>query len=418
MANVKHYQLTAQKIKGLTEPGSYTDGETLTLRVSENGNKRWIQRVSIKGKQHNLGLGGYPAVGLAEARRKTQKNLNAVREGRDPLQEKRDAIQATKKKNTTPTFREVAAEEIERRRPTWKGTKSLNQWTWSLTRHAFPIIGDKRVDLITKADVTDILSPIWIKNEETARRVRQRMEAILDLAIAKGWAEDNPASPRITKTLPMQTQKVESFKALPYAQMPSAIEIIRNSTADLLTKLGLEFKILTAARTAEVRFADWSEFDIEEKLRTITAEDMKMSRDHRIPLTDRAITILGEARELTGGTGLVFPNERTRKKGAPKALSDAAFSRMLDRIGVDSSPHGFRSSFKDWAREKQVGSDLPSEFALSHVEGSQAKRAYARTDLLETRRGLMQNWAHFCSTGETLPFQWEDAELQMLSIMS
>ena len=361
MANIKHQMLSAQTVKALTEPGSYTDGQTLTLRVSENGKKRWIQRISINGKQHNLGLGGYPAVGLAEARQRTQENLRAVREGRDPLQEKRDAVQATKKKNTTPTFREMAAEEIQRRSPNWKGTKSLNRFRLLIAYHSS--------------------------------------------------AGGLPPHPKRYK-------QAEPFKALPYAQMPSAIETIRNSSADLLTKLGLEFKILTAARTAEVRFADWSEFDIEEKLRTITADDMKMSRDHRIPLSDRAITILGEARYLTGGTGLVFPNERTRKKGVPKPLSDAAFSRLLDRIGVDSSPHGFRSSFKDWAREKQVSSDLPSEFALSHVEGSQAKRAYARTDLLETRRGLMQNWAHFCSTGETLPFQWEDAELQMLSIMS
>ena len=417
MANVKFHEFTAEEIKALKEPGTYTDGETLTIRVSDNGKKRWIQRVSIHGKQHNLGLGGYPAVGLAEARRRTQDNLRAIREGRDPLQEKRDARQATKKRNETPTFRKLATEAINLRRPTWKGTNSADQWTGSLTNYAFPVIGDKRVDQITRADVIDILLPIWTEKEETARRVRQRIATIMDLAIVKGCRDDNPADKFIIKALPQHSYRVENFKALPYVQVPSAIEAIRDSTADLLTKLGLEFKILTAARTIEVRFADWSQIYLKEKLRTITAAQMKMTRDHRIPLSDRAVNILEEAHDLTGGTGLIFPNERSRRKGDPKPLSDAAFSTLLKRLGMEAQPHGFRSSFKDWAIEKQMGSDLPSEFALSHVEGSKAKRAYARTDLLETRRGLMQNWAHFCSTGETLPFQWEDSDLQKLSIL-
>ena len=417
MAHVIYHRFTAKEIESLKEPGTYTDGETLTIRVSENGKRRWIQRVSIHGKQHNLGLGGYPAVGLAEARKRTQDNLRAIREGRDPLQEKRDARQATKEKNATPTFRELAKEAIELRRDTWKGTNSADQWTQSLTKYAFPVIGNKRVDQITKADITEILQPIWTKKEETARRVRQRIAAIMNLAIAKGFRENNPADKFITNGLPQHSYRVENFKALPYVQVPSAIDTIRDSTADLLTKLGLEFKILTAARTAEVRLADWSEIDLKEKVRTIIATDMKMIRKHRIPLSDRAINILEEAHDLTGGTRLIFPNERSRRKGDPKPLSDAAFSTLMKRLGIDAQPHGFRSSFKDWAIEKQMGSDLPSEFALSHVEGSKAKRAYARTDLLETRRGLMQNWAHFCSTGETLPFQWEDSDLQKLSIL-
>lgn len=421
MANVKHHLLTAPKIKALAEPGTYTDGETLTIRVSDNGKKRWIQRISIHGKQHNLGLGGYPAVGLSEARQRAQDNLRAVREGRNPLKEKRDASQAIKKRSATPTFHELAMQAIDLRRPTWKGTKSAEQWTWSLRNFAFPVIGDKRVDEITTADITEILIPIWSEKEETSRRVRQRISNVMDLAIAKGWRNDNPAGTFITKGLPHQTHIVENFKALPYAEVPSAVETIRNSTADLVTKLALEFKILTAARTAEVRFADWSEIDLKKSLRTIPVADMKMRkmrRDFRIPLSDRATNILGEALELSSGTGLVFPNERTRKRGVPKPLSDAAFSTLMKRLGMDASPHGFRSSFKDWATEKQMGSDLPSEFALAHVEGGKAKRAYARTDLLETRRGLMQNWAHFCSTRETPAFQWEDFDLQKLSILS
>ena len=212
-----------------------------------------------------------------------------------------------------PTFRKLAAEAIDLRRPTLKGNKSAQQWTWSLTNFAFPVIGDKRVDQITNAGVIEILLPIWTQKEETARRVRQRIANIMDLAIVKGWRKDNHADKFITKGLPQHSHRVENFKALPYAEMPSAVEAIRDSTTDLLTKLGLELKILTAARTTEVRFSDWSEIDLKEKLGTITAADMKMSRDHRIPLSDRAINILEEAHDLTGGTELIFPNERTRK---------------------------------------------------------------------------------------------------------
>ena len=418
MANVKHHLLTAQKIKALTEPGTYTDGETLTIRVSDNGKKRWIQRISIHGKQHNLGLGGYPAVGLAEARQRAQDNQRAVREGRDPLQEKRDATQQAKRKDAVPTFRQTAAEAIDLRRRTWRREESADQWEASLENYVFPVMGDIRVDEITTADVIKVLIPIWSEKQETSRRIRQRVSTILDLAIVQEWRKDNPAGTFITKGLPQHNNLVEHFRALPYAEVPSAIETVRKSTADLVTKLGLEFQLLTAARPVEVRFAHWGQIDLKQRLRTIPAADMKMSRNHRIPLSDRVIEILDEVRDLNNGEGLTFPNDRSRMKGDPKPLSDAAFSTLMKRLQIDAVPHGFRSSFKDWATEKQMGSDLPSEFALAHVEGGKAKNAYARTDLLETRRLLMQNWAHFCSTGESPPFVWENSELQRLSILS
>ena len=413
MANVKHHQLTAQKIKGLTKPGTYSDGETLTIRVSENGNKRWIQRISINGKQHNLGLGGYPTVGLAEARQRAQGNVRDVREGRDPLEEKRDAIQMAKKKNAISTFQQLAAEVIENKRRNEEDEASIERWERSLRNYAFPVIGNTRTDKITTNDVLKILTPIWSDKQDTSRRLRQRISNILDLAIAKG-----PASKSVTVALPKQNRMVENFKALPYAEVPSAINAIQNSSADLVTKLALEFTILTAARTKEIRYANWSQIDLEDRLRTIPAKAMKMRRNHRIPLSDRAVSILNEAQELSGGEGLIFPNERSRKKGNSLQLSSGAFIGLVKRLKIDAVPHGFRSSFKDWSIEKQMGSDMPSEFALAHVEGTKSKRAYARTDLVETRRGLMENWAHFCSTGETPTFQWEDSELQKLNILT
>ena len=410
MANVRHNLLSATKVKTLTTPGTYTDGATLTLRVSKTGNRRWVQRITIDGKQRNMGLGGYPTVGLAEARERAQENAKAIRQGRDPIKEKRAARERLEDQDCIPTFREAAATVIEIYRPTWKSGKAAKQWEGSLNKHVFPVMGDKRISEITTAHVTNVLEPIWTKHEDVSRKLFQRMAAIFRHAVSKGWRTDNPADERATNGLPKRRRRRNHFPALPYKEVPAALATIRDSNADLNTKLAFEFMVLTAARSGEVRLAQWEEFDLENRVRTVPVSLMKMEREHNIPLSDRAVDILEQARTLTNGE-LVFPTKRSIQKDDPRPFSDMAFSVLMKRLGIPAVPHGFRSSFKDWASERQQGSDIPSELALAHFPEDKIKGAYARSDLLETRRGLMQNWDHFLRTGESLPFEWVASEV-------
>ena len=209
MANIRHNVLSATKVKTLTTPGTYTDGATLTLRVSDTGNKRWVQRITIDGKQRNIGLGAYPAVGLAEARERTQENARAIRQGRNPIKEKRAARERLEEQDFIPAFREAAAAVIEIYRPTWKNDKTAKQWEGSLNKHVFPAMGDKRISEITTAHVTSILEPIWTKHEDVSRKLFQKMAVIFRHAISKGWRTDNPADKRATDGLPQTpaTQK-------------------------------------------------------------------------------------------------------------------------------------------------------------------------------------------------------------------
>ena len=417
MAKTKYQELTPGFVKNV-KPGeklkTYTDGNGLTLRVQTNGTKQWVLRYTITGQPFNMGLGGYPTVGLKEARALAEKNQAIARQGINPVQEKRTAKQQAKLQTSVPTFQALAVREIERRRSSWKGDSSVNQWNESLNLHVHPLIGKRRVDEIMIDDVVEVLTPIWLMKEETARRIRQRMGAVFDLARSNRWRQDNPADKFVLGRLPVQTNKKENHRAIHYTEIPSALNAIRNSTADEVTKLSLEFKLLVAGRTQDITSANWTAFDLKESVWSVPVSKMKMDRPHRVPLSRRVQEILSEAQELSGDNELVFPAKRSIKKGDPKPMSKAAFGHLLDRLEIDSSPHGFRSSFRDWASEKQQRSDMPAEFALAHIEGSTAKRAYLRTDLLETRRGLMNNWAHFAETGESLPFEWESWELDRL----
>ena len=415
VANVKHHQLTPQKIKTLG-PGVHTDGETLNLWVSDNLSKRWMQRVSINGRQRNLGLGGYPRVGLAEAREQTRDNLSIIRQGRDPLQEKRLARQQAKLQASLPKFRDFATFVVNDRHEGKLDGDSFKQWMRSLTKHAFPVIGDKRIDEIEEAQVKAMLRPIWLEFPETAKRVRQRTETVFDCARSEGWmaGKDNPAGKHILKALPPQPDNTENHLSLPYSEVSDAIATVWNSDADLVTKLGFEFLVLTGARTAEVRNAVWSEFDLDKRIRTIPAAKMKMKRDHTVPLLDRVLEILDEARTLTDGEGLVFPNERERMKGILKPMSKSVFLVRLNDLKIEAVPHGFRASFRTWAEEQQPHSEAAAELALAHGKKTKVVQAYARSGLLETRRRLMRNWEHYLKTGEVLPFEWVTSDLKPL----
>ena len=395
MANVKHNVLTAAKVKHLTAPGTYVDGEGLTLRVSDAGAKSWVQRLTVEGKRRNVGLGGYPAVGLAEARRMAGENRRAVQEGSDPIEDKRAALEERKALAAIPTFANLASTVIELRRPTWSSDRHAKQWTESLTNHAFPVIGDKRVDTITTADTLAVLLPIWTSKPETATRTRQRMETVFDFAVVQGWRSDNPANGSMAKALPRRPRQKQHHPALAYVDVPAAVAAVRESAADTTTKLAFEFLVLTAARTGEVRGMTWDEVDLETATWTVPSDRMKARREHRVPLSGRALEIRQEARRLDKGNGLVFPSKRSGEM-----LSNMAFEMLLRRLGIAAVPHGFRSSFRDWLAECTGASWAVAESALAHGSGERASLGYHRTDYFEQRKPLMDQWADFLARVE------------------
>ena len=390
MANVKHNALTAAKVKMLAVAGTYTDGGGLTLRVSDTGAKKWVLRLTIDGKARNIGLGGYPAVRLKEARELADSNRQAIRRGRNPIEEKQQAREYSRREASIPTFQQAAQTVMELRRPTWSSDRHAKQWTESLTNHAFPLIGRKTVNAVTTADVTAVLTPIWTDKAETATRVRQRMEKVFDFAIVQGWRSDNPANGTVTAALPRRPRLKAHHPALAYEEAPAALGAVRESTADTTTRLAFQYMVLTAARAVEVREADWSEIDIEARMWSVPAARMKARREHRVPLSDRAVAVLLEAKAITGGEGLIFPAKRSGK-----AQTNMAFAMLLRRLGIDAVPHGFRSSFRDWTIAETSTPWAVGEAALAHNLGNSVEAAYARHDLFERRRGLMQEWADF-----------------------
>ena len=292
-------KLNAEQVRTLSEPGRYFDGNGLSLRVEPSGSKHWVQRVSVNGKRSNLGLGGYPTVSLANARSKARENLVAIKQGRDPLAEKQQAAEEARRPSIA-TFAEATRQVIELRRPTWSNSKHADQWENTLATYAFPVIGRKQVDEITTSDILTILVPIWNTKGETASRIRQRIETVLDWTVAQGWRRDNPAGKAIIKVLGKQARQEKNHPALHYSQVPEALNRVRQSSSKEVTRLAFEFLVLTAARSKEVRLARWSEVDWEEKIWTIPAEKMKARREHKVPLSRRAVEVLEEAMELGG----------------------------------------------------------------------------------------------------------------------
>ena len=260
------------------------------------------------------------------------------------------------------------------------------------TAYAFPTIGDKLVNEITTADVLAVLSPIWNAKRETARRVRQRVGAVMKWAIAEGHRADNPAGEAIGSALPKNGNHRKHHRALPHRDVAAALGTVRRSQAWPATKLALEFMVLTAARSGEVRGARWAEMDLEAATWTVPGERMKAGRDHRVPLSARAVEILSEARSLSDGAAgsLVFPAQRGG------ALSDATLGKLMKDRGIAAVPHGFRSSFRDWCGETGVVREV-AEAALAHVLKDKAEAAYARSDLLDRRRTVMETWAEYVS---------------------
>ena len=383
-------RLTATGIRALKTPGLHGDGGGLYLKVSQAGGRSWIQRITVAGRRRDLGLGRFPDVGLAQAREAAAHNRTLIAAGTDPLAEKRKA--------TIPTFREAAEQTFEANKPRWRNGKHTATWWQSLERHAFPILGDMPVDQIGREDVLRVLSPIWGVRMETARRVRQRIRSILKWAMAHGYVDHNVAGEAIDGALPPMPKVKNHLRALPYAEVGDLIEAVQQSQASLAAKWCLEFLILTAARSGEARGARWSEIDLDAATWTIPAERMKAHAEHRVPLSSRALAILGEARTIDDGSGLVFPSPS--RPGKP--MSDMTLTTLLRRLKVAdrATVHGFRSAFRDWAAECTHAPHAVMELSLAHAVGNAVEAAYARSDLFDRRRALMDQWeAYLAGTG-------------------
>ena len=372
-------KLTVMRVRALSKPGLHGDGGTLFLRVAPSGSKSWIQRITINGRRRDVGLGGWPVVSLAKARHRAFANRVAVADGRDPLAEKRRA--------SVPTFRQAAEHTLEANRPRWRSNKTASNWTQQLERHAFGVIGDLPVDRLGREDVLKILVPLWTSRPEIARKLRNRIRATLQWAMAHGYVERNVAGEGIDGALPAQPGVKAHMRALPHGEVAAALAKVRASGAWPATKLAFEFLVLTAARSGEVRLATWNEIDTETREWRIPGLRMKTGEEHRVPLSDAALAVLREARQHDDASGLVFPSQTRR------VLSDATMSKLLREQGVAAVPHGFRSSFRDWCADTGKPREV-AEAALAHTVGG-VEGAYFRSDLFARRRQVMDAWARY-----------------------
>jgi len=382
-------KLTALNVKN-ARPGRHGDGDGLYLVVSDTGSRKWVLRIQANGKRRDFGLGSAKYVSLVEAREAAEDMRRAIRRGLDPQAERRRATQSI------PTFREAAIMVHAEHRPSWKNEKHAKQWLSTLEMYAFPRLGDVPVNQIDGPMVRDVLAEIWLTIPETARRVRQRIGTVLDFAHAKGWRESEAPMRSVSRGLPPQPKVRGHFAAKPWQEVPEFISgMAETLQASEPVRLAIEFLILTAARSGEVRGARWSEFDLETRTWSIPAERMKGGRPHRVPLSDRAIEILERMKDFRRTDGLDAHVFEGQKPGRP--LSDMTLTMPIRRAELPITVHGFRSAFRDWCAEATSTPREVAEACLAHVVKDAAEAAYARTDHFIRRRKVMISWATFCT---------------------
>jgi integrase len=385
-------KLTARGVQTLGD-GMHADGNNLYLLVRNDGRARsWVFRYKTAGKTMQIGLGSFADRPLAEARRLAFELRNALANGEDPKRRLDDILG---RKEEAPSFAEAARRLIETKRPGWRNAKHAAQWEMTLREYAFPRLGKKHPADIGLTDVVAVLSPIWQTKTETATRLRQRIEAVLDYCAVHGWRDgDNPARWRgvLDKVLPApeRIRKRKHFAAAPYDALPGIMQVLRQQRG--IAALCLRFIILTACRSSEARGAQWSEIDLERRIWTIPAERMKAGRAHRVPLSDEAVAVLNEAAAIrTDDSPYVFPGPNTGKP-----LWDVGVSKILRAACPDATVHGMRAAFKTWAEEKSRYPSKVIEAALAHIMGDKVEAAYMRSDLFDLRRSLMDDWARHC----------------------
>jgi integrase len=388
--------LTARKVE-TAKPGKYGDGDNLYLVVSKTGARKWVLRFTWRGRPKEMGLGSAANVSLADARDRAATARRKIAQGINP-------IEARKRASGIPTFGDMADDVCQSLSEGFRNEKHKAQWKSTLENYAAPLRA-KPVDTVGTDDVLAVLKPIWIAKAETASRVRGRIEKVLDAAKAKGLRDgENPARWRghLDHLLPRRSKLARRHHAaMPYEDVAGFIEKLRKREAT--AALALELCILTAARSGEILRMQWSEIDFDKQVWTVPANRMKAGREHRVPLSPRAVAILRQLEELKAGE-FVFPGQARNKP-----LSSMAIEMMLRRMNIqDATVHGFRSSFRDWAGNVSNFPREVVETALAHVIGDKTEQAYRRSDALEKRRKLMDQWAAYCSapnTGEVFAFR-------------
>lgn len=392
--------LTPLSVKG-AKAGRHADGGGLHLLVKESGARSWVYRFMLKGKSRDVGLGaaaGSGAISLAVAREKASALRSQVKSGIDPLAERQksaaEALAAAQAAQIAGiTFKEVAEAYIAANEGSWRNDKHRQQWRNTLASYVYPVMGTLPVAYIDTAHVLKVLEPIWQDKPETASRIRGRIETVLDAAKARGYREgENPARWRghIAQVLPARSRLTRGhYKAMPYDAIPPFMAELRERQA--IAALALEFVILTATRTSEVLGATWAEVDLDKAVWTIPAARMKAGKEHRVPLSLRALEILDAVKPLEKAS--LFPADKGGK------LSTMAMLMLLRRMKLDCTVHGFRSGFRDWAAECTGYAHEVCEMALAHVIGNKAEAAYRRGDLFDKRRRLMADWAAYCASG-------------------
>ncbi|MDA9164762.1 tyrosine-type recombinase/integrase [Alphaproteobacteria bacterium] len=386
---------SARSVETITKIGYHRCDRGLYLQVSITGTKSWIFRYKspVTQKQREMGLGSLNIVSLAKAREMTSAYQLQLLQSLDPIEERKRIKQATLLKQAKAmTFEQVAERCIDSKKPEWKNIKHIQQWSNSLKAYAYPVFGKLSISDLTTDLVLKSLEPIWITKTETANRVRQRIETVWDWAKARGYVEgENPARLRghLDKLLanPAKIKKVKHHAAVPYKEISSVIRKLREFNG--FSSIALEFMILTATRTGEVRGAKWQEIDLDNRVWTIPDDRMKTGKEHRVPLCLRAINILNGFKSNRDPEDFVFIGGKIGK-----GLSDGAMLVLLKKMNIGTyTPHGFRSTFRDWAAEEaHQFSNETVELALSHTIKNKAEAAYRRGDQLERRRELMNEW--------------------------
>lgn len=375
------------------KPGRYADGEGLYLLVRDTGSRSWLLRVMVDGKRRDYGLGGYPATSLADARDIAKEWRKVAKSGRDPAivaAQQRRADEISKARDTR-TFRDAAESYINAKTPGWKNAKHAAQWRYTMTEFVYPKIGNEFVDNVDAAMIAATLIPIWLKLPETARRVRQRIGAILEHAVALQWRSMPAPMAGLKTLLPDQPKDEGHFAAVPFEDAPAVMAKLR-AEAGTIGRTALEFTILTAARSGEVRGARWNEIDLEARTWTVPASRMKAKREHVVPLSDRAIELLLSVKALAGKPdALIFPGLRD------KPMSDMTLSKAQRALAPGTTVHGWRSTFRDWVSESTSFAGEVAEMALAHTISNKVEAAYRRGNLQNKRRELMDAWSSYLS---------------------
>ena len=373
-------RLTAKFVERLRRPGTYPDENGLRFRLRRSGRRYWEQRVDTDAGRRDLGIGPYPVVGLAEARAIALDNLVLLKAGDHPI------LHGVRPRS--PSFAEAARAVRDLNVSGWKNARTPEIWYRSLELHALRHIGSRPVGEIDTADLMSVVGPIWTSRPALAENVRRRIGTVMKWAILRKYRRDNPAQDVLGALPRSASAPRRHHRALPHAEVATAIATVWSSPARLSTKLAFEFLVLTAARSGEVRGARWREIDFDGAVWTVPADRMKAGLEHRVPLSARALDILREAEVALPDSELVFPS----KRGKPIAQNTHA--TLLRELGIGAVPHGFRSSFRDWCGETGVDREV-AERCLAHAVGGAVEQAYARSDLLDRRGKVMEDWARY-----------------------